>query len=256
MQVPKNTDPMPADCLNSPVGGEALVAGKLRDITWTAYDDVNVDHFDLYYSTDGSTMKPIVSNVPGSRVEYQWNVPLLESETAWVKLVAHDDDTNTSESINAAPFAIESALQHVYDFSTGAGVDKFAGGHQTTGWTAMNNVRKPASLVQLSAANYVKIAASDASGTDSDPNRYKSPNPSTNFRSTHVFEFTIDEDPSQILDLEVLWEGVRERLRSDGALHLGLRGRTVDRRAGWIRAEPVLRQLRGKPGRRSECPHP
>jgi hypothetical protein len=53
---------------------------------------------------------------------------------------------------------------------------------------------------------YRKLSYSDGTLGDWDLNRYISPYPWDNY-STHVFEFTIDEDPAEIDDIDILWEG-------------------------------------------------
>jgi agmatine/peptidylarginine deiminase len=208
MQVPRYVDSAPSACVTSPIGGEALVAGKDHFITWTASDDVNIETIDLFYSTDGLGYEPISLGEPGQRDRYRWSVPLMDATTVEVKVVANDQDANSGEAASETQFAITSALQHVYDFSSGAGTDKWARGHQTLNWSSVAGQRVPTGAgAELSSGNYAKIAVSDATGTDSDANRYQSPIPSSGWESTHIFELTIEEDPSQIVDIGFLWEG-------------------------------------------------
>ena len=54
---------------------------------------------------------------------------------------------------------------------------------------------------------YEKIAYSDATGGDSDSNRYISTDPQYYYESTHIYEFTIAEDPNEIDIIDILWEG-------------------------------------------------
>jgi agmatine/peptidylarginine deiminase len=207
MQVPRYTDSSPSSCMRTPKGGELLVAGGQHDIEWVANDDQGVDAIDVYYAPDGSTWEPVSLGNLGNLDEIAWTPPPVESDDARVKVVATDEDLNATEAISDAPFSIASALQHVYDFSSGAGVDKFGWGHQTTFWQVLNGVRKPASLTQLSAANYAALATSNATGGDTDSNRYRSAVPTGGSETSHVFEFTIAEDPATILDLGISWEG-------------------------------------------------
>jgi agmatine deiminase len=208
MQVPRYTDQAPADCLNTPANGDVLVAGKSHEITWEATDNVSLSKIDVYYSTDGSNYQPVVLNLPGGRDNYVWTVPPVESDTGYVKVVATDGQSNATEAVSPSPFHFATALQHVYDFSTGAGVDKHAYGTQTSNWAGvLNGVRKPAILTELSAANYAKLAVSDATGGDTDVNRYISATPTGTWETSHVFEFTIAEDPASIVDLGIRWEG-------------------------------------------------
>jgi hypothetical protein len=55
------------------------------------------------------------------------------------------------------------------------------------------------------------MAYSDATGGDADPNRYICPSIANGQESTHVFEFQIAESPSEIDQIEVLWEGYADQ---------------------------------------------
>jgi hypothetical protein len=100
-------------------------------------------------------------------------------------------------------------LRHVYDFSSGADANKWAWGHRTSSWASLDGIRRPAeastALPAIDPAGYTRLATSNATGGDTDTNRYRSPVPSGN--TTHVFEFLIDEDPAVIADIELVWEG-------------------------------------------------
>ncbi|MHC5022927.1 MAG: agmatine deiminase family protein [Planctomycetota bacterium] len=207
MQVPRYTDPVPAAHIVSPGGGELLVSGTIHDLAWAASDDLDVTAIDLFYSTDGGSTFPhaIATGEPNDG-HFDWLVPDTFSPDTVVRAVAHDADANSSEAVSTSAFIVSPLPQTVYDFSTGAGLDRWAWGHQTSSWTFVEGVRYPVSSV-LSPTAYAALAASDATGSDSDTNRYRSPYPSSGYESTHVFEFTINEDPSTILDIGVFWEG-------------------------------------------------
>ena len=51
------------------------------------------------------------------------------------------------------------------------------------------------------------MAYSDATGGDSDPNRYINPDEGKNDESTMTCEFYISEDRNSVTQLDVLWEG-------------------------------------------------
>jgi hypothetical protein len=96
---------------------------------------------------------------------------------------------------------METAVLHLYDFSTGAGTNRWAYGSQSSNWSVLDGVRRPAAVgTELSGASYSALAASDDS-------RYGSPVPGFGAESTHIFEFTIEEDPARILDIGIHWEG-------------------------------------------------
>ncbi len=208
-QVPRYTAGQPAACATGPGGGELLVPGTPYEITWTATDDAAIASVDLFYSVDGGATYPPEQTIATGLADdgrHDWVVPDVETGQARVKVVAHDDQANTVEAVSESDVVFEGALQRVYDFGSGAAVDKFGWGYQTSGWSSLDGVRRPAAVnTQLSAAEYAALAASDAVGGSSDPNRYISPFPFG--QSTHIFELTIEEDPAEILDLAVRWEG-------------------------------------------------
>jgi hypothetical protein len=207
MQVPRYEDPVPGAHVISPDGGEVLAAGMTHDLSWAATDDQVVTSIDLAYSTDGGSTfpYPIAVGEPNDG-HFDWTVPATVSTQAIVRAVAHDGDGNSADADSAEIFTITAAPQSVYDFSSGAGIDRWAWGYQTSTWTSIGGNRHPV-VNELSAGNYARLAASDATGSDSDPNRYISPYPSGGSETTHVFEFTILEDPSLILDIGIVWEG-------------------------------------------------
>jgi agmatine/peptidylarginine deiminase len=207
MQVPRHEDPVPAACLVSPDGGEVLVSGTTHDLAWTAIDDVDVTSIDLSYSTDGGATYPYpIASGEDNDGHYAWTVPGTVSAQAKVRAVAHDGDGNSFDADSAETFTITSTSQTIYDFSTGAGVDRWAWGTQTPTWTSIGGNRHPVAS-EISGTNYARISASDASGSDSDPNRYITSYPSSGYETTHVFEFTILEDPAVIQDIGIFWEG-------------------------------------------------
>lgn len=214
MQVPRCTDPKPAVHVVWPDGGELLTAGTIETIAWVATDTDNIEipQIDLYYTVDGGQSFEHIATTTNSG-RFEWTVPSIAAEEARIRIVATSSDLDTGEALSAAPFEIAQATRTVYDFSTGAGVDRFGWGHQVSSWSYVDGVRQPVTteLPSLEAGAYGKIAASDATGNISDPNRYISPFPSQGWRSTHVFEFTMAEDPATIADLGLYWEGVANR---------------------------------------------
>lgn len=212
MQVPRYTEPAPSAHVVSPDGGELLAGWTTQDVLWAATDDDAVTSVDLYLSTDGgATFPETIALNETDDGQYSWFVPQAGSSTAVVKLVAHDGDGHSVEAVSADVLTIAHARRHVYDFSTGAGQDKWGWGHQTVSWSSLDGRRRPAEvgteISALQSGAYDRIAQSDATGSDFDPNRYRSPVPSNGRESTHIFEFILDEDPALMLDVEVLWEG-------------------------------------------------
>jgi agmatine/peptidylarginine deiminase len=210
MQIPRYTNLTPAVHLISPNGGELFVSGTTQTITWVANDTNNcgIPHIDLYYSTDGGATYNFIATTTNSGM-YNWVVPSVITDQAKIKVVARSSDLDETETESTNVFQITPAEQMVYTFATGAGVDKFGYGHQTSSWSSINNNRKPVTtdINSLVSGAYTKIAHSDATGGDTDTNRYISPNPQSNYESTHIYEFTINENPEEIDDLDIHWEG-------------------------------------------------
>jgi agmatine deiminase len=211
MQVPRCTQAEPAVHVVWPDGGELLISGTSETISWVATDTDNdsIPQIDLFYSTDGGGSWEFIATTANTG-SYEWTVPPVATELAKVKVVATSADSDQGEAVSAEVFQISPGTQTVYDFTIGASADKFGYGRQTSSWSFIDGNRTPVST-EISTSAYDKIAYSDATGGDSDPNRYVSPDPSNNYESTHIFEFTIDGDPAEIDDIEILWEGYSDQ---------------------------------------------
>jgi hypothetical protein len=207
MQVPRYTEAIPSAHVISPDGNELLKSGTTHDLSWVASDDIAVTSIDLLYSIDGGFTFPyLISSGEANDGSFDWVVPDNLSTEAKVQALAYDADGNFDEAVSEAVFEITDKPQTTYDFSSGAGVNKWCWGYQTSSWIMIDGNRYPVTN-ELSQTQYTKLAASDATGGDSDVNRYISPTPWSGNESTHVFEFTIDQDPATILDIGILWEG-------------------------------------------------
>ena len=212
MQVPRFRGTAPQACLTSPVGGEFLVPGTTQEIAWTAADDTAVTGVDLYYSVDGGETYPpdqVIATGLADDGKHTWTVPQVESSRVRVKAIARDGAGGAAESASPEDLEIESALRRAYNFASGAGVNRFVYGDKTGSWAQVDGVRRPVNT-PLSAANYTKISASDATGGTGDPNRYVSSMTAPGdleAESTHVFEFNLGESPSRIRQIAVRWEG-------------------------------------------------
>ncbi len=211
MQVPRYTNTNPAARILKPDGGNTLVGGTQYDVGWTTDDDEGVSSIDFAWSIDGGDTFQGVVNNQADNGGIGWIVPEIGTSEAMVKVSAYDDDNNTADGVSDSPFRIVNAQRNLYDFSAGAGVDKWAFGYQTTSWGSINSNRRPASagieIDTLDASAYSRLATSNANGTDNDLNRYRARVPTTGRESTHIFEFMIYEEFEDILDIEILWEG-------------------------------------------------
>jgi agmatine/peptidylarginine deiminase len=207
MQVPRHIDPEPSVHVIWPDGDEFLPMGSTQTIKWVATDTYNAEipQIDLYYSVDDGGSYEFIDTTSNTGF-YEWTVPSVETDIARIKVIATSDDSDVGEGVSSGVFEIASARQSVYDFSTGAGIDNFCYGYQTDRWDDIEGDKKPVDI-EITSNNYAKIAESDATGSDTDPNRYRSSIPSGGMESTHIFELIIEEDPEDILDINILWEG-------------------------------------------------
>lgn len=214
MQVPAVTGAAPTAVINWPRGGEVLNSGATYDIRWGASDDQAVTSVDLYYSTDdGQTFPHVIAlNQPNSG-KHAWTVPATPTGTARVRVVARDAALNVTSAMSGSSFAIVDMKHRVYDFSSGANVDKFGYGYQKTNWAGVESLRLAvnSNIETLKPGAYAAIASSNATGNLSDPNRYISPTISSGNRSVTVYEFSIAEDPADIACIDLLWEGYADR---------------------------------------------
>jgi agmatine/peptidylarginine deiminase len=211
MQVPRLDQPQPAVHVILPAGGELFVSGTTETIEWGATDSNNadLDMIVLYYTDDDGQSYELIDTTSDTGL-YEWTVPDLFTEEARIKVVAVSADADETEAVSGELFQIAPCAQTVYDFSTGAGVDKSCFGAYTYNWTYIDGNRTPVAS-EVNSAAYSRMAYSDATGNDYDANRYTSPDPPNGFESTHIFEFTIAEDPAEIEDIGMLWEGYSDQ---------------------------------------------
>jgi len=210
-QVPRRIDATPSVHVIWPDGGEILVSGSIQTIQWEATDTYNreCETIDLYYSNNGGSTYTFIDSTTDTG-SYEWVVPDLYSDKMKIKVVATSYDSDQGEHMSIDNFTIAPGTQTIYDFSTDAGVDRFCYGYQTSNWGSyIDSIRMPVSteIDALVTNAYQKISMSDATGGDSDTNRYISTDPVYYYESTHVYEFTIYEGPSEIDALDILWEG-------------------------------------------------
>ncbi len=210
-QVPRYADAIPAAHVIAPAGGELWLVGSTQTIRWNATDTGNAPlaSVDLDYSLDGgATWAPIATGIPDSG-SYQWTVPAAATDSALVRVTARAGDGDTTMAVSN-PYRQRPGIANLYDFSTGAGTDKFGFGRQTTSWTSVNSVVSPVTAA-LTAANYAAMATSNATGGITDGNRYITPSVSSGSEATHLFRFVLAEPAGQIDEIVVTWEGFADR---------------------------------------------
>jgi len=98
---------LPVVLVTAPNGGETVSVGANLDLTWTASDNDSVNAVDLLLSRHGlgGPYESIASGVPNSGL-YSWTVTAPASDSALVKVVAHDLASNTGEDVSDSLFTI------------------------------------------------------------------------------------------------------------------------------------------------------
>ena len=87
--------------LTSPNGGESLVGGTTKSITWSY---TNIDNIKIEYSlNNGLTWKVITESTPASALSYNWTVPCIGSTKAKVRITSTlqfiQDESNATFTI-------------------------------------------------------------------------------------------------------------------------------------------------------------
>jgi agmatine/peptidylarginine deiminase len=208
-QVPRYTQPFPSGHVIEPKAGKLLVSGTEATIEWSTTDTNNrtIPQIDLYYSVDGGITYEHISTT-GDTGYFRWRVPSVSTIEAKIKVVATTADLEEAEFVSSGVFEIAPAKQTVYDFTTYGGMDKLGLGYQTRNWSFLDGNRTPLNheIQLLFKRAYDKLAYSDGTRGDYDLHRYRSPLPGKR-NSTHIFEFSIYEDPAGIDDIDIVWEG-------------------------------------------------
>ena len=97
----------PTVTVTSPTGGESWAAGTIHNITWNAADNVAVNTVDLALSTDGGATFPtsIASNL-SNRGAFAWTLPVVITNQARVRVLAHDGTGNIGSDSSHTNFSI------------------------------------------------------------------------------------------------------------------------------------------------------
>lgn len=98
----------PRVTVRAPNGGEALPAATTFMITWTASDDTGITSQDIQLSTDGGVSFPqvIATGLAGNVRAFAFNVPMINTATAQVRIVARDAAGNMGSDTSDANFTI------------------------------------------------------------------------------------------------------------------------------------------------------
>jgi|GEM_PF-610523 len=130
--APFTIAPKPSIVVTSPNGGENLLAGSTKNITWTA---TNIAKVKLEYTTNGGANWIKITDSTESTGSYAWTVPNVNSSLCRVKV---------SEARNGIPYAISADNFTIYNqvvkditlTSPVGGENWQAGTHQPITWKA------------------------------------------------------------------------------------------------------------------------
>lgn len=125
----------------SPDGGETLAAGQPTQINWNASDNVAVTTVDVAVSTDnGATFAPLATGIANSGFT-AWNVPNTPTDSAQVRVTAHDAAGNVGVAASAANFRITDQTAPTAAVTAPNGGESWLGGTtQTITWNAADNI--------------------------------------------------------------------------------------------------------------------
>ncbi|MCG7850062.1 MAG: hypothetical protein MIO93_12925, partial [ANME-2 cluster archaeon] len=129
-------------------------------------------------------------------VNYSYSVPMEWPKLYQLGPVEVDYGNKTFTEARPWWVAVDPTV-HTYDFSTGAGSDKWAYWKENEGSIPPSG--GPTISGEAEFTSYTEIASSDTS-------RY-STTITRNYYATHHFKFNITENPSTITNIFVLWEG-------------------------------------------------
>jgi len=196
----------------SPNGGEVLGVGRQYDIKWIVNDDDGIDGLtvDIYYSTDGGSAYPytIETGLPHNG-HYKWTVPATISETCKIKIVVRDTDTNTGQDVSDADFEIAwLEPPAIYDFSgitAPSSTHTAEDGEIDVDDAMIENGTFPARRDTITGwANWAEASSAEYTNlVGSDDNRYQGADPGYGDNAAMIFEFTIDQDPSDVKQIDV-----------------------------------------------------
>jgi hypothetical protein len=98
---------LPVVTLTSLQGGQRLTPGDAVDITWSATDNLGVDSVDVFLAPQGPAYgwTLLAGALPNSG-SWTWTVPVLATDSAFVRVVAYDHGVNAGSATSDSAFAI------------------------------------------------------------------------------------------------------------------------------------------------------
>ncbi len=114
LKLSNNTDTTsPTITVTQPNGGEAITANSQFSIKWVSNDDVGVMKHQIELSTDGGNSFPIsiASGLDGTVQEFLWNVPIIITDQARIRITAIDAAGNSTSDVSDSNFSIQMSTQ-------------------------------------------------------------------------------------------------------------------------------------------------
>lgn len=96
----------PAVSITFPNTRAFLAKGSARKITWTANDNVGIAGWEAFLATGSRNVWSSIGNGTGNPGEWQWNLPTIEQEACWIRMVVSDPAGNTASDTSDEPFSI------------------------------------------------------------------------------------------------------------------------------------------------------
>ncbi len=152
--VTKDTT-VPQVKLLSPIGGESLQANGQFNITWTSSDNTQVARHELQLSTNsGATFDTIIATgLSGSTQNFIWQVPNVEITTARIKIIAIDNQNNSSQDASSKDVTItkrDVTAPTVKVMTPNGGETLRAGENISISWQSTDNVAIQSQRISLS----------------------------------------------------------------------------------------------------------
>ncbi len=93
---------VPTVSITSPSTGNILMGGIDKQITWTAGDNMGLNYFDLYFSSNNGSTWDYIGQAAGDKRSYSWLPPNINSSQCKIKIVAYDLAGFNATSITGA----------------------------------------------------------------------------------------------------------------------------------------------------------
>ena len=148
----------PAVQLTNHNGGEQQVSGENQPITWTATDNAGVTAIDLAYSTDGGvTYSGVIASGLANTGSYLWAIPYVDTQTARIRVTAHDAAGHSAVDDSDANFGIVNPATAVADVLLGPG--EALGVYPNPAYSGATHI-----LYRISQATAVDLSIYDVTG--------------------------------------------------------------------------------------------